>query len=445
MPYTRTKGSLAGAVLLALTTPVMANMGNTPSDHGLLPHDVATAQALSIFNTQTSSVYYNPARLAGDERSELTGSLFHADHELKAESLGGASPMDREGDTLNSTPSQQLMLGLKTDLTDLTTFRHRLYMGFLVGTEKYAQEMLAFNAETSEGGQFLRYDRQPLFLALGFGTQLWRGIDVGVGARVTLHNEAELFTVTNLQGDTENERIRVNAKPVPRPIAGVHIDMGDSFCSVQDCWLDGLDLALAYRGYSNTKTSIDAEAEIPGTVQNPGLPLMIEAIDSFQPAISTLGVRYTFAGGTTLGLTAEHQAWERLEEELEDDTVRDQANVRFRDIVIPRLGIAHELNDSITLKAGVAREESPLRDGHTPDVNFLDNDRIAVGLGASAVLHEVPFVAHPVRLDFGYQYQELEDRDFELTSTDPGDPQPYETVRASGQVHVFTGSITLKF
>lgn len=437
--------SLVALALAAITVPAAASMGNTPSDHGLLPHDVATAQALSIFNTQASSVYYNPARLAADRRSELTGSIFHAEHELNVESLGGAAPMNRDGETLNNTPSQQLMLGLKTDLTDLTTFDNPLYLGFLVGSEKYTQEMLAFNARTSEEGQFLRYDRQPLFLALGLGSKIWRGIDFGLGMRITLHNDAELFTVSDLQGNTENERIQVNAKPVPRPMAGFSVNMGDTVCDVQECWLNPLDIALAWRGHTSTQVTIDAEAEIPGTVQNPGLPLMIEAIDNFQPAITTLGVQYEFAGRTTLGLTVEHQAWERLEEELEDDTVRDQANARFRDIVIPRLGVAHELNDDITLKAGLAVEESPLEDGHTPDVNYLDNDRIVVGLGASAVLHEVPFVAHPVRLDFGYQYQELRDREFELTSTDPSDPRPYETVRASGQVHVFTGSITLKF
>lgn len=441
----RMKRSLAGLTLVAITVPAAANMGNTPSDHGLLPHDVATAQALSIFNTQTSSVYYNPARLAGDELSELTGGIFHAEHELSARSLGGDAPRDRDGRVLDDTPSQQLLLGLKTDLSDLTTFGHPLYMGFMVGSEKHAQEMLAFNAETSEEGQFLRYGRQPLFLALGFGTQLWRGIDVGLAMRITLHSDASLFTRTDLAGNTENESLDVTARPVVRPIAGLNVNVGDTFCSVQDCWQDNLDIALAYRGYANTRVEVDAEAEIPGTVANPGLPLAIQAVDSFQPEIATLGIQYEFAGHTRVGLTAEYQVWERLEDKLERDTVRDQGNVRLDDVFIPRLGVAHDLTDSFTVKAGISREESPLGDDPTPDVNYLDNDRWVAGLGFSAVAHNLPFMAHPVHIDFGYQYQDLEERDFDLTSTDPADPQPYETVRTSGEVHVFTGSITLKF
>lgn len=434
-----------GALFLSAAAPVHAAMGNTPSDHGLLPHDIATAQALSLFNTQTSSVYYNPARLAGDELSELTGGIFHAEHELRARSLGGDAPMDRDGKVLDDTPSQQLLLGLKTDLSDLTTFGHPLYMGFMVGSEKHAQEMLSFSAETSEEGQFFRYGRQPLFLALGFGTQLWRGVDGGVAMRVTLHSDATLYTRSDLAGNTENERLNVTAQPVVRPMAGLNINVGETFCSVQDCWQDNLDIALGYRGYANTRVDVDAEAEIPGTVSDPGLQLAIQAVDSFQPEIATLGIQYEFAGHTRVGLTGEYQVWQRLEEKLQRDTVRDQADVRLDDIFVPRLGVAHDLTDDFTVKAGVSREESPLPEQATPDVNYLDNDRLVVGLGFSAVAHNMPFMAHPVRLDFGYQYQDLEERDFDLTSTDPGDPQPYETVRTSGDVHVFTGSVTLKF
>ena len=49
----------------------------------------------------------------------------------------------------------------------------------------------------------------------------------------------------------------------------------------------------------------------------------------------------------------------------------------------------------------------------------------------------------PVTL--GYQFQQLEDRDFELTSSRPGVTNPFATVTAGGEVHVFSGSLTLKF
>src|SRR5690606_7096028 len=169
MRYTQRQAVLSAGLLSLLSFPVLANMGNAPSTYGVLPADIASAQALSIFNTQVSAVYYNPAALAGDARGELTGGIFHADHDLQA-----------NGSTIQNAPSQQLMIGMKTDLSSLSTLEHPLYFGLMAGVEKYGQEMMAFSSSTSDYGQYFNYGRQPLFLSLGVGTSLWRGIDVGV-------------------------------------------------------------------------------------------------------------------------------------------------------------------------------------------------------------------------------------------------------------------------
>lgn len=433
------------SILLTVASTAFASMGNSPSTYGILPHDISTAQAMSLFNTQTSAVYYNPAALANDTRSELTVSIFHADHELRAKSLGGSAPLNRSSDIIDNTPSQQLLLGLKTDLSDLTTFKHPLYLGFMLGSEKYAQEFLAFSAETSEGGQFLQYDREPLLISLGFGTKIWRGINFGAAARITLHSDATLYTQTDLQGNTSNERLSVSAKPVFRPIVGLSMNVGDTICSQQDCWMNNLDIALAHRAYSNSRVRLDAEAEIPGTIINPGLQLAITAFDSFQPAISTLGVRYQL-GRVGLGLTGEYQQWTRLSDKLKEDTVQGQGNLDFNDIFIPRVGVEYSISHNFTLKSGVAWEESPLENNSSPDVNYLDGDKIIVGLGFSVMAHRLPehlFMASPVQFDFGYQFHDIKERDFDLTSSTS--TAPYESVTASGNVHVFVGSFTMKF
>ncbi|HAD65390.1 MAG TPA: aromatic hydrocarbon degradation protein, partial [Alcanivorax sp.] len=44
-------GLTAGALFLAPSV-ALANMGNTATTYGLLPTDIASAQALSMFNTQ---------------------------------------------------------------------------------------------------------------------------------------------------------------------------------------------------------------------------------------------------------------------------------------------------------------------------------------------------------------------------------------------------------
>src|SRR5690554_3605168 len=74
----------------------LASMGNTATTFGILPTDIASAQGLSLFNSQVSATYYNPAFLVRDPRGELTAGLFHAEHELRVDSQGGFNAPTRE-------------------------------------------------------------------------------------------------------------------------------------------------------------------------------------------------------------------------------------------------------------------------------------------------------------------------------------------------------------
>lgn len=435
---------LAGALVLS-AVPAHAAMGNIATTYGLLPSDVASAQALSIFNPDVSAVYYNPAYLMADPRGSLAAGLLYADHSIQAKSEGGSNPVIRQGDNLPIDPSEQILLGMKTNLSSLTKVNHPLYLGVMIGVEKYGQEMLGFDSSTSQQGQYFEYGRQPLFLAVGGGTNIWRGIDAGATLRVTLHANATLKAQSDLAGNTQYEQLGVSARPVMRPIVGATIDWGRTLCPDDaDCWLKHWETAFAYKAYSDTQTRVDANAVIPGTVPPPGLTLMINTLDAFQPDIYSLGVLYK-GESFRAGVTAEWQRWSKLTREFQGDTVRDQANMKFRDILIPRVGIDYRLNDQYSVTSGLAFVQSPLESQQSLDVNYLDNDHFVFGLGARAVYKDPWIFAFPVRLDFGYQLHWLKDRDFQLSSTQVNGGAPYETVRSSGMVNVFVGSLTLEF
>ncbi|MDO8267219.1 MAG: outer membrane protein transport protein [Moraxellaceae bacterium] len=436
-----------GLIAIALATASFsahAAMGSVASTYGLLPADIASAQALSLFNPDTSATYYNPASLASDPRGELTGGLLHAEPHVTADSQGGSMPLVRTGDELPIGYSQQTLLGLKTNLSSLTKVEHPVYLGVMLGVEKYGKQMLAFNSETSTSGQYFSYGRQPLFLTVGGATTLVPGIDAGLSARVTLHSSATLSTQSDLAGNTSYESLDVSAKPVLKPIAGINIDWGRLLCADSDCALKNWHTAAAYRAYSNTRTQVNANAVIPGTIPPPGLTLAISTLDAYQPNIYTLGMQYK---GERLraGLTGEWQQWSKLADEFSSDTIRDQANLRFRDVLIPRLGAEYRLNDRYVLTGGLAWEASALKSDRSLDVNYLDNDRLVVGLGASAEFRDPWIFAFPVRLDFGYQAHLLKDREFELTSSQVNGGAPYETLKTGGTVHAVAGSLTLKF
>ena len=115
--------------------------------------------------------------------------------------------------------------------------------------------------------------------------------------------------------------------------------------------------------------------------------------------------------------------------------------IGFDDILIPRLGAEYQLNKNFAVRGGIAYEESPLKTTRNPELNYLDTDKLVVGLGISATYDRTRLLAYPVRLDLGYQYQQLQERDFTLVDYD-GDET---SVTADGDIHVFSGSITLKF
>ncbi|MBM7335232.1 MAG: outer membrane protein transport protein [Alcanivorax sp.] len=444
---------LALALVMGTGSTAFASMGNIGTTYGVLPTDVASAQALSMFNTKVSSVYYNPAYLAKDPRGELTVGLLHAEHELRVNSLGGPAAPIRRGDVLQDSPSQHTLIGLKSNLSNLTRFNHPLYLGVMIGIEKYGEEMLAFESETSRTGQYFEYGRQPLFLSLGGATQLWRGIDVGASARITLQSEAELSAYTNLAGETRYEKLDVSAKPEIRPTLSVTMDLGETFCPDGNCWLDGFETAFAFRGYSNTNTTVDANTVIPGVIDEPGLSLAVTTLDSYQPNIYSAGLLYR-TDRLRLGASLELQQWSDLEDEFDGDTIKDQAVsnddgvgiLEFQDVVIPRIGAEYQLNQNFAVTGGVAYSESPLKSNASLNVNYLDTDKWIFGLGLTAKYERTRFFSFPVRFDIAYQYQKLDPRTFDLYDTrSPSYPQPYETVEADGDVNVITGAVTLKF
>lgn len=417
-----------------------ASMGNIGTTYGVMPIDVATAQSLSMFNDQVSATYYNPAALTRDDRGELTSGILHAEQELRS-----ANP-NANGDVVSSSPSQHVLVGMKTNLGSLTRFGHPIYLGFIAGVEKYGKEMLAFDSQTSSNGQFLQYGKEPLFLNVGGATPIWRGISLGVSARITLDATANLTAVSTLGGETSRERLAVNAEPQVKTIIGTTIDLGSTFCPESNCFLQGWETAFTYRTKSSASTAVDSNILVTQTIPDPGLSLVVSTIDSFQPETFGFGAQYK-GDNWRIGGSIEQQNWSELSEEFEGDTIKNQSTIpaadriQFKDTIIPRLGAEYDLNKNFSLRGGVAYEESPLKTTRNPEVNYLDTDKIVVGLGISATYDRTRLLAFPVRLDLGYQYQQLQERDFTLVDFDGNET----AVTADGDVHVISGSVTLKF
>lgn len=224
------------------------------------------------------------------------------------------------------------------------------------------------------------------------------------------------------------------------------MDLGSTFCPDSECFLDGWETALTYRTKSAASTAVDSNIIVTQTIPDPGLSLAVSTIDSFQPETIGIGAQYR-TENWRVGGSIEQQNWSELENEFASDTIKDQESqspgdrIQFDDILIPRLGAEYQLDKNFAVRAGVAYEESPLKTTRNPEINYLDTDKIVIGLGLSATYDRTRLLAYPVRLDVGYQYQQLQERDFTLVDYDGNETD----VTADGDVHVISGSITLKF
>jgi long-chain fatty acid transport protein len=425
----------------------LASMGNLATTYGLLPTDMATSQSYSLFNDQVSAAYYNPASLARDTKGQLTIGMLQATPELEVKTTGGNNPPVRSGSVLESDQTETVLFGMKTNITSLTKFNKPIYLALIGGVEKYGLEMLSFESGTSREGQFMQYGQKPLFLAVSMGGSAIDGVDVGFGMRVTLHANAEMLLETDLAGNTTNEKVNVSAEPVLIPLFGLSIDMEEVACEKKaknsgGCLFEGLDLAISYRGESNTQTQVNANATIPGTVPSPGLPLIVNTLDAYQPMIISMGAKYQLNPSWDVAATLEYQNWSNLTSELKSDTIKDQANLKFEDTFIPRLGTRYQYNETLNLSAGFSYEASPLTSTESVDVNLFDNDRAVASLGLTKLYTDTNFLAFPLRIDAAYQYHLLMDRDFVLSELNEAQ---YETVTTSGSAHVLSLSFSMTF
>lgn len=80
---------------------------------------------------------------------------MHAEQELRA------SNPNADGDILSNSPSQHVLIGMKTNLSSLTRFGHPIYLGFIAGVEKYGKEMLASPRKPPNPGSFCSTVKNP--------------------------------------------------------------------------------------------------------------------------------------------------------------------------------------------------------------------------------------------------------------------------------------------
>jgi len=202
------------ALLMVLSSEAFAGVGGGAINFGLGPMSAGTAMSFTPFLQDPMAVYYNPAGLAQTKGNEISVFGHRGDTELRAKSLGGKAPVEREGDVLSDSASELVVMGVTIPIAAIGSNKREYFFGFNLGVDNYTKNFLPFDASTSLAGQFIRYQSEPLYIGLGVAkSDLIKGVDVGLATRITLDATASLDASSDLAGNTDSESVTMKAKP----------------------------------------------------------------------------------------------------------------------------------------------------------------------------------------------------------------------------------------
>lgn len=408
------------SLLLLSASVAQASLGHIGSNFGLLPNDVASAQSLSMFSNQPSAVYYNPAYLARDRKGAMSAGMLFTEQSLTAKGWNTPDNVVKD-DVIEDDSNYNILLGFKTDLSTMLKDDRAIVLGFMLGAERTGTNLLAFSSTSDQTAQSLKYGQQSLFLSLGAGLNLFKGVDVGASTRITLNASANLGAQAQVSGQTGFESLQVTAAPSIQPILSANLNWGDILCPDQKyCWAKGLETAASWRYESKYNTTVNANAVVPNLITQ--LPLIVNTLDGYQPETFSAGIQYNMHK-LRLGASMDYALWSGANEQFKKDTIKDVGQLKFKDVLIPRAGFEYRLNREFSVLGGVSYEQSPLESTESLNVNYVDNDKVVMGVGFSYLIEKALFLSQPVRLDFAYQYHLLQERDFLISTTAPAGNQ----------------------
>jgi long-chain fatty acid transport protein len=179
---------------------------------------------------------------------------------------------------------------------------------------------------------------------------------------------------------------------------------------------DRLTLGLTHRSKIDYELQGEVDWTVPGDVAavfaaSPGSSVLFQdggaSARLTTPAITTLAASYKASERLMLLGTASHTGWSTLQEvRIEFDNPDPDAVEPFgwKDAMFYSLGAEYRLNDAWTLRAGIARDQTPTSiEYRTP--RLPDDDRIWYSVGAT------------------WRVREALDVDFALTRIEPDDPR----------------------
>ena len=183
---------------------------------------------------------------------------------------------------------------------------------------------------------------------------------------------------------------------------------------------DWLSLGVAYHGESAAEFTFPITADL-----GPAFPieipqLNVAGIAQYDPLQLSLESTFSLASGLIVSTGVTYKRWSRFENPIENttDAMPEQDPPLFRDIFIPRIGAEYQQHlDWVDLvyRLGGFYEPTPVPE-QIGNNNYLDSDRVGLGLGTGIVWEGIHF-------DWALAVQFMAERRHTKTPSEVRDPE----------------------
>jgi len=391
----------------------------------LLP-SFALAQPMDLFGSGPKSIAMGGVQIAADD--DYTAAYYNPAllwHGAVGVGINYTAPSFNVQATAEPTGEQALLWRRPVDYTGLTFGAAVPFIGLLrdkaaIGVNLFSPVRHVFRSHIIDEGTayFLRYDNAPerIQLALSLCVRPVEWLSFGLGAQMLSNygGYAEFTAVlgTMSAGRVIRRRLDSEVFGVFGPIAGIAVGP-----------FKGFKAAVYWRGEMTTSFEQPIKVDL-GTFG--GLDVIVSGVTQYTPHTVGLGLGYTFLDGRmTVGLDVGYERWSAtppLVPQIRIDlsgtltqlgfhptVVSRDLEMRFTDIIVPRLGLEYRPLPQLAVRAGYIVRPSPVPDQEERS-NFLDSLANVMSLGVGWVFPDPLKMGKSINVDLAGQLTALDNR-----------------------------------
>ncbi len=399
---------LLGILCAALTSafPPSTLLAGPARTFGIGGEGIAMGGAVAAFSSDYAAMFYNPAGLAFAEGPTLGFGFVYGSPELRI-----------SGQKQDVEPIRAFQVGGSLPLGP-SKYLRRITLGVAAHIPTSTAIMVGAMDPVKPHFVFYAIDPQTTVIYLGGSVRILPTLSFGGGVSILAEAEFNLnLSLLSTTFITHYSPSRFNFDPI----------LGLRFEPTRF-----LSLAAVYR---EAKTaSLKPELRIFVGDEQILPTISVFNLFNYEPREVVVAAMYRFVERLSVEVDVtwmDYSDYEvstpryDFEEEVPDwvKTLMSMHNFPdpgFRDIFVPRLGLAFEVNRYVTLRAGYFYYPSPVPD-QRGITNYADADKHVVSFGAGVRVFPPPKVLErPILIDVVFQAQILEDRS--VIKEDPEDP-----------------------